>query len=63
MQKEKLKTLKVTMLVAFVLVATAATYTNMSKEDASTSLDISNSSIEEKEDNSSSKTQHQPASL
>lgn len=63
MQKEKLKTLKVTMLVAFVLVATAATYTNMSKEDVSTSLDISNSSIEEKEDNSSSKTQHQQASL
>ena len=63
MQKEKLKTLKVTMLVAFVIVATAATYTNMSKEDVSTSLDISNSSIEEKEDNSSSKTQHQQASL
>ncbi|MCI5789192.1 MAG: hypothetical protein MR031_00670 [Tenericutes bacterium] len=63
MQKEKLKTLKVTMLVAFVLIATAATYTNMSKEDVSTSLDISNSSIEEKEDNSSSKTQHQQASL
>ncbi len=63
MQKEKLKTLKVTMLVAFVLIATAATYTNMSKEDVSTSLDISNSSIEEKEDNSSSKTQHQLASL
>ena len=63
MQKEKLKTLKVTMLVAFVLIATAATYTNMSKEDVSTSLDISNSSIEEKEDNYSSKTQHQQASL
>lgn len=63
MQKEKLKTLKVTMLVAFVLIATATTYTNMSKEDVSTSLDISNSSIEEKEDNSSSKTQHQQASL
>ena len=63
MQKEKLKTLKVTMLVSFVLIATAATYSNMSKEDVSTSLDISNSSIEEKEDNSSSKTQHQPASL
>ncbi len=63
MQKEKLKTLKVTMLVAFVLVATAATYTNMSKEDISTSIDTTNSSIEDKEDNSSSKSQHQPASL
>lgn len=63
MQKEKLKTLKVTMLVAFVLVATAATYTNMPKEDISTSIDTTNSSVEEKEDNSSSKSQHQPASL
>lgn len=63
MQKEKLKTLKVTMLVAFVLVATAATYTNMPKEDISASIDTTNSSVEEKEDNSSSKSQHQPASL
>ena len=63
MQKEKLKTLKVTMLVAFVLIATAATYTNMSKEDVSTSIDTTNSSVEEKEDNFSSKSQHQLASL
>lgn len=63
MQKEKLKTLKVTMLVAFVLIATAATYTNMSKEDVSTSIDTTNSRVEEKEDNFSSKSQHQLASL
>ena len=48
MQKEKIKTLKVTMIVAFVLIATAATYTNMSKEDVSTSIDTTNSRVEEK---------------
>ena len=63
MQKEKLKTLKVTMLVAFVLIATAVTYTNMPKEDISTSIDTTNSRVEEKEDTFSSKSQHQLASL
>ena len=63
MQKEKLKTLKVTMLVAFVLIATAVTYTNMPKEAISTSIDTTNSRVEEKEDNFSSKSQHQLASL
>ena len=63
MQKEKLKTLKVTMLVAFVLIATAVTYTNMPKEEISTSIDTTNSRVEEKEDNFSSKSQYQLASL